>query len=55
MSRVDRYLLTRFQGGISFGQSMLIVMPDILLLVCFSIVTFLLSYVVFVRQEIRSV
>jgi ABC-2 type transport system permease protein len=55
MSRVDRYLLSRFQGGISFSQSMLIVMPDILLLVCFSILTFLLSYVVFVRQEVRSV
>ncbi|MDR3154638.1 MAG: ABC transporter permease [Deltaproteobacteria bacterium] len=55
MSRVDRYLLARFQGGIAFGQSMLIVMPDILLLLCFSILTFLLSYVVFVRQEVRSV
>ncbi|MDR1079833.1 MAG: ABC transporter permease [Deltaproteobacteria bacterium] len=55
MSRMDRYLLSRFQGGISFSQSMLIVMPDILLLVCFSILTFLLSYVVFVRQEVRSV
>ncbi|MDR1312493.1 MAG: ABC transporter permease [Deltaproteobacteria bacterium] len=55
MSRVDRYLLSRFQGGISFSQSLLIVMPDILLLLCFSIVTFVLSYVVFVRQEVRSV
>ncbi|MDR1041479.1 MAG: ABC transporter permease [Deltaproteobacteria bacterium] len=55
MSRLDRYLLSRFQGGISFGQSMLIVMPDILLLACFSILTFILSYTVFVRQEVRSV
>jgi ABC-2 type transport system permease protein len=55
MSRIDRYLLTRFQGGISFGQSMIIVMPDILLLICFSLLTFLLSYLVFVRQEVRSV
>jgi ABC-2 type transport system permease protein len=55
MSRLDRYLLSRFQGGISISQSLIMVMPDLLLLICFSLLTFLLSYLVFVRQEVRSV
>jgi ABC-2 type transport system permease protein len=55
MSRVDRYLLSRFQGGIAFGQSLILITSDLLLLVCFSILTFLFSYLAFARQEIRSV
>jgi ABC-2 type transport system permease protein len=55
MSRVDRYLLNRFQGGIAFGQSVILVIPDVLLLICFSLGIFLLSYLAFARQEVRSV
>jgi ABC-2 type transport system permease protein len=55
MSRLDRFLLSRFQGGITIGQSLIIVMPDLILLICFSLVTFLLSYLAFVRQEVRSI
>ncbi|MDR2199533.1 MAG: ABC transporter permease [Deltaproteobacteria bacterium] len=55
MSRLDRYLLSRFQGGISIGQSLIIVMPDLLILACFSLLAFILSYVLFIKQEIRSV
>jgi ABC-2 type transport system permease protein len=55
MSRLDRYLLTRFQGGLSISQSLIVVMPDLLILICFSLLAFLLSYVLFVGQEVRSV
>ncbi|MDR2353304.1 MAG: ABC transporter permease [Deltaproteobacteria bacterium] len=55
MSRLDRYLLSRFQGGIGFGQSVILITPDILILICFSLATFLLSYLAFARQEVRSV
>jgi ABC-2 type transport system permease protein len=55
MSPVDRYLLSRFQGVLSLGQSLLLVMPDVLILICFTALTFLLSYVYFVRYEVRSI
>ncbi|MDR2349974.1 MAG: ABC transporter permease [Deltaproteobacteria bacterium] len=55
MSVTDRYLATRFRGVLSLGQSLLLVMPDVILLLCFSALIFLLSYVIFVRQEVRSV
>ncbi|MDR2459465.1 MAG: ABC transporter permease [Deltaproteobacteria bacterium] len=55
MNQLDRYLLTHFQGGITLSQSFILVIPDILLLLGFSIITFILSYEAFVRQEVRSV
>jgi ABC-2 type transport system permease protein len=55
MSPVDRYLLSRFQGVLSLWQSILLVMPDVLILICFTALTFLLSYVFFVRLEVRSI
>jgi ABC-2 type transport system permease protein len=54
MSRLDQFLLNRFQGGLSAGQSLILMMPDFFLLVCFSVIVFLFSYLAFVRQEIRS-
>lgn len=54
MSRKDQYLLNRFQGGLSTPQSFLLIMPDLLLLFGFMVCTYLISYLLFVRMEVRS-
>jgi ABC-2 type transport system permease protein len=54
MSRLDQFLLNRFQGIISIPQSLILIAPNFLALIAFSILAFLLSYLAFVRQEIRS-
>ncbi|MDR2366708.1 MAG: ABC transporter permease [Deltaproteobacteria bacterium] len=54
MSRLDQFLLNRFQGVLSINQSLVLVSPDLLALLAFYVGTFLLSYLVFVRQEVRS-
>jgi ABC-2 type transport system permease protein len=54
MSRLDQYLLNRFQGVLSINQSLVLVTPDLLALLAFYVGTFLLSYLAFVRQEVRS-
>jgi ABC-type transport system involved in multi-copper enzyme maturation permease subunit len=52
MSRLDKYLLNRFQGILSINQSLVLVTPDLLVLLTFYVGTFLLSYLTFARQEI---
>jgi ABC-2 type transport system permease protein len=54
MSRLDQFLLNRFHGVLSVSQSLLLVLPDLLVLLTFYAGTFLLSYLVFIRQEVRS-
>ncbi|MDR1546577.1 MAG: ABC transporter permease [Deltaproteobacteria bacterium] len=54
MSRVDQYLLRRFQGLLPLPQSLIMAMPDFLMLLGFSAAAFVLSYLTFVRQEVRS-
>jgi ABC-2 type transport system permease protein len=46
--------MTRFSGPLPLDQSILVVMPHIILLVAVTAICFALSYVVFMRQEIRS-
>lgn len=46
--------MTRFSGPLPLAQSILVVMPHIVLLVAITVICFALSYVVFMRQEIRS-
>jgi ABC-2 type transport system permease protein len=46
--------MTRFSGPLPLAQSILVVMPHIVLLVAVTAICFALSYVVFMRQEIRS-
>jgi ABC-2 type transport system permease protein len=46
--------MTRFSGPLPLAQSILVVMPHIVLLLAVTVVCFALSYVVFMRQEIRS-
>jgi ABC-2 type transport system permease protein len=54
MSRLDQFLLNRFQGVLSINQSLVLVTPDLLALLAFHLGVFLLSYLAFVRQEVRS-
>ncbi|MDR1677225.1 MAG: ABC transporter permease [Deltaproteobacteria bacterium] len=54
MSRLDKFLLNRFQGGLSVNQSLVLASPDLLVLLAFYAGIFLLSYLAFVRQEVRS-
>ena len=46
--------MTRFSGPLPLAQSILVVMPHIVLLLAVTVICFALSYVVFMRQEIRS-
>jgi ABC-2 type transport system permease protein len=46
--------MRRFSGALPFSQSMLVVAPYLVSLVALTAVCFAVSYVVFMRQEIRS-
>jgi ABC-2 type transport system permease protein len=46
--------MTRFSGPLSLNQSLLMVMPYIISLLALTVVCFGVSYIVFMRQEIRS-
>ena len=46
--------MARFSGPLPLSQSILIVLPYIISLIAITVVCFAISYVVFMRQEIRS-
>ena len=46
--------MSRFAGPLPLGQSFLIVAPYIISLIAITVVCFAISYIVFMRQEIRS-
>jgi ABC-2 type transport system permease protein len=52
---MERLSLERFQNPLPLDQSILVVWPYLTLLAALTLVCFGLSYVVFMRQEIRSV
>jgi ABC-2 type transport system permease protein len=54
-SRVNRILLNHFRGGLSFGQSLALMTPELLILAGFTLATFIAAYLAFVRQEVRSI
>jgi ABC-2 type transport system permease protein len=54
-SRINQILLNHFQGGLSLGQSLVLLMPEFLILLGFTAITFIASYWTFVHQEIRSI
>jgi len=51
---MERMSLERFQNPLSLDQSILVVSPYLVLLAGLTLVCFGLSYVIFMRQEIRS-
>jgi ABC-2 type transport system permease protein len=54
-SRVNRVLLNYFKGGLSFGQSVTLATPEFLILAGFALATFVVAYLTFSRQEVRSI
>jgi len=51
---MERISMQRFAGPLPLAQSILVVAPYIISLIAITIVCFALSYVIFMRQEIRS-
>jgi ABC-2 type transport system permease protein len=47
--------LSRFSGPLPLGQSIIVVLPYIIFLVAITVICFAVSYMVFMRQEVRSV
>lgn len=54
MGPMESLSIARFSGPLSLSQSILIVAPYIISLVAITIICFAVSYIVFMRQEIRS-
>jgi ABC-2 type transport system permease protein len=54
-SRIHQILLNHFKGGLSLGQSIVLMMPEFLILLGFMVGTFIVSYLSFVHQEVRSI
>ncbi len=46
--------MARFSGPLPLSQSILIVVPYIISLIAITVICFAISYIVFMRQEIRS-
>ena len=55
MGQREQMSMSRFQSPLPLGQSLLVVVPYITILLAITIVCFGISYLVFMRQEIRSV
>jgi ABC-2 type transport system permease protein len=46
--------MARFSGPLGLSQSFLVVVPYIISLIAITVICFAVSYIVFMRQEIRS-
>lgn len=51
---IERLSLSRFDNPLAFGQSALVAAPDLSLLVTITLICFGISYLCFMRQEIRA-
>ncbi len=51
---MEQLSMARFSGPLPLGQSLLVVLPNIIFLVCLTVICFAASYMAFMRQEIRS-
>jgi ABC-2 type transport system permease protein len=54
VGRNEEISLSRFSGPLSLDQSLLLILPQIIFLIAVLLACFGLSYVVFLRKEIRS-
>ncbi len=54
MGQMEQISMNRFKNPLPLGQSILVVVPYITILLAITIVCFGVSYMVFMRQEIRS-
>jgi len=55
MGMMEQYSLARFSGPLPLLQSLLIVLPYVVFLIAITVICFAISYIVFIRQEIRSI
>jgi ABC-2 type transport system permease protein len=55
MGPMEKLSLQRFSGPLPLNQSILVVLPYIIFLIAITVICFAVSYVVFMRQEIRSI
>ena len=55
MGPLERMSLSQFQSPLSAGQSLLIVAPHVISIVALTILCFGICYIVFMKQEIRTV
>jgi ABC-2 type transport system permease protein len=55
MGLMEQWSMSRFTGPLPLGQSFLMVAPYIIFLLAITVVCFALSYIAFMRQEIRSI
>lgn len=54
MGPMERLSQQRFFGPLTLSQSVLVVMPYLVLLIAITVICFAISYAIFMRQEIRS-
>ena len=54
VGQLERISMARFAGPLPLLQSILIVVPYIISLIAITVICFAISYIVFMRQEIRS-
>lgn len=54
MGRLERLSMSRFKNPLDLGQSFLVVWPYIISLIALTAICFAVSYLTFMRQEIRS-
>ncbi len=52
---MENISMARFSGPLALSQSVLVVLPYIISLLAITVICFAISYIVFMRQEIRSV
>lgn len=55
MGMMERLSMQRFSGPLPLAQSFLVVAPYIIFLIALTVICFAVSYIIFMRQEIRSV
>lgn len=55
MGMLEQLSMARFAGPLSLSQSFFVVLPYIVSLLAITIVSFAVSYLIFMRQEIRSI
>ena len=55
VNQMEQISMSRFQNPLPVGQSVLVVVPYLTLLAALTVICFAVSYLAFMRQEIRSV
>jgi len=54
MGPMEYYSMSRFQGPLPLGQSIIIIYPHLIALIAFTMICFAVSYLIFMLQEIRT-